>query len=226
MMTLAEWRKKQAVSRPDWIKVRISNGKNYQDLRGIMRGLSLHTVCEEAQCPNIGECWENRTATFMILGKVCTRACRFCAVITGRPNGLDTEEPERVAEAVDQMGLRHVVVTSVARDDLPDGGAGIFAETILAIRRRQDAAKVEVLIPDFAGSDDALRKVMEAGPDVLNHNLETVETVAVQGESQGQVRSVSPGAGASEGASARGHRQVGDNARGRRGMGRDRRNDA
>ena len=175
MMTLAEWRKQQAASRPDWIKVRISNGKNYQELRGIMRGLSLHTVCEEAQCPNIGECWENRTATFMILGKVCTRACRFCAVITGRPNGLDREEPERVAEAVDQMGLRHVVVTSVARDDLPDGGAGIFAETILAIRRRENVAKVEVLIPDFAGSDDALRKVMEAGPDVLNHNLETVE---------------------------------------------------
>ena len=175
MMTLAEWRKQQAASRPDWIKVRISNGKNYRDLRGIMRGLSLHTVCEEAQCPNIGECWENRTATFMILGKVCTRACRFCAVITGRPNGLDTEEPERVAEAVDQMGLRHVVVTSVARDDLPDGGAGIFAETIRAIRRRENVAKVEVLIPDFAGSDDALRKVMEAGPDVLNHNLETVE---------------------------------------------------
>ncbi len=140
-----------------------------------MRGQSLHTVCEEAQCPNIGECWENRTATFMILGKVCTRACRFCAVTTGRPNGLDQEEPERVAEAVDRMGLQHVVVTSVARDDLADGGAGIFAETIRAIRRRQGDAKIEVLIPDFAGRDDALRKVMEAGPDVLNHNLETVE---------------------------------------------------
>jgi len=175
MMTLGEWRSRQAKLRPDWIKVRVSNGKNYQELRGIMRGLSLHTVCEEAQCPNIGECWENRTATFMILGKICTRACRFCAVTTGRPTGLDQEEPERVAEAVGRMGLRHVVVTSVARDDLPDGGAGIFAETIRAIHRREGAAKVEVLIPDFAGSDDALREVMEAGPDVLNHNVETVE---------------------------------------------------
>ncbi len=183
LMTLAEWRKQQALSRPDWIKVRISNGPNYQELRNLMRGLSLHTVCEEAHCPNIGECWENRTATFMILGNVCTRACRFCAVTTGRPTGLDLEEPERVAEAVGKMGLRHVVITSVARDDLPDGGAGVFADTIRAIRRDHTETKIEVLIPDFQGNDDALSKVMDARPDVLNHNLETVERL------QGKVRS-------------------------------------
>ncbi len=139
-----------------------------------MRDRSLHTVCEEAHCPNIGECWEHRTATLMILGRVCTRACRFCAITTGVPVGVDREEPERVAEAVALMGLRHAVVTSVARDDLPDGGASVFAETIRAIHRRVPTCSVEVLIPDFGGSAEALRVVMDACPEILNHNLETV----------------------------------------------------
>ena len=139
-----------------------------------MRGLNLHTVCESARCPNIGECWNSGTATFMILGDVCTRSCGFCAVKTGRPEGLDTEEPQRVAEAVQTMGLRHAVVTSVNRDELPDGGARIFAETICAIRRLCQNTKVEVLIPDFQGNWRALRVVIEAAPDILNHNVETV----------------------------------------------------
>ena len=140
-----------------------------------MRGLTLNTVCEEARCPNIGECWEQRTATVMILGDTCTRACGFCAVKTGRPSWNDDDEPRRVAEAVRQMGLEHVVVTSVARDDLPDGGAHIFADTIRALRRECPGMGVEVLIPDFNGEDEPLRTVMEAGPDILNHNVETVE---------------------------------------------------
>ena len=140
----------------------------------MMRGRSLHTVCEEAHCPNIGECWEHRTATLMILGRVCTRACRFCAITTGLPIGVDRDEPERVAQAVEQMGLRHAVITSVARDDLPDGGASVFAETIRAIRRRLPTCSVEVLIPDFEGSADSLAIVMDARPDILNHNVETV----------------------------------------------------
>jgi lipoyl synthase len=164
----------QVLPRPEWLRVRFPTGQNYRDLKEIMRGLSLHTVCEEAGCPNIGECWEHRTATFMVLGRVCTRACRFCMVTTGVPGVLDQDEPERVAEAVEQMGLRHAVVTSVARDDLPDGGATIFAETIQAIRRRRPDCSVEVLIPDFEGSEDSLRIVMDARPDILNHNLETV----------------------------------------------------
>ncbi|HLG50741.1 MAG TPA: lipoyl synthase [Chloroflexota bacterium] len=160
--------------RPDWLRVRFPTGPNYLDLKNIIRSRSLHTVCEEAHCPNIGECWEHRTATLMILGRICTRACRFCAVTTGLPVGVDETEPERVAEAVDEMGLRHAVITSVARDDLPDGGARIFAETIRAIRRRRPSCSVEVLIPDFGGSEEALRIVMDARPDILNHNIETV----------------------------------------------------
>ncbi|MBX6772176.1 MAG: lipoyl synthase [Chloroflexi bacterium] len=160
--------------RPDWLRVRFPTGPNYLDLKNIIRSRSLHTVCEEAHCPNIGECWEHRTATLMILGRICTRACRFCAVTTGLPVGVDEAEPERVAEAVDEMGLRHAVITSVARDDLPDGGARIFAETIRAIRRRRPSCSVEVLIPDFGGSEEALRIVMDARPDILNHNIETV----------------------------------------------------
>ena len=160
---------------PEWIKARLPSGDNYQDLKRIMRGLTLNTVCEEAHCPNIGECWDQRTATIMILGDVCTRACGFCAVKTGRPTWNDEDEPRRVAEAVAQMNLEHVVVTSVARDDLPDGGAHIFAETIRALRRESPNMGVEVLIPDFNGGDEPLRTVMEAGPDILNHNLETVE---------------------------------------------------
>jgi len=160
---------------PEWIKARLPSGDNYHDLKGILRGLSLNTVCEEAHCPNIGECWEQRTATIMILGDVCTRACGFCAVKTGRPTWNDEDEPRRVAEAIREMRLEHVVVTSVARDDLPDGGAHIFAETIRALRRECPGMGVEVLIPDFNGSDEPLRTVMEAAPDILNHNLETVE---------------------------------------------------
>ena len=161
--------------RPDWLRVRFPTGPNYIELKNVMRGRSLHTVCEEAHCPNIGECWEHRTATFMILGRVCTRACRFCAVTTGLPVGVDGDEPDRVAQAVEELGLRHVVVTSVARDDLLDGGAGIFAETIRAIRRRLPTCSVEVLIPDFEGSAESLRVLMAARPDILNHNVETVE---------------------------------------------------
>jgi len=160
---------------PEWIKARLPSGDNYHDLKAILRGLTLNTVCEEAHCPNIGECWEQRTATIMILGDVCTRACGFCAVKTGRPTWNDEDEPRRVAEAIAKMNLEHVVVTSVARDDLPDGGAHIFAQTIRAIRNEAPNTGVEVLIPDFNGQDEPLRTVMEAAPDILNHNVETVE---------------------------------------------------
>ncbi len=160
--------------KPEWLKIKLLTGENYHELKKMMRSKTLHTVCEEARCPNIYECWSNRTATFMILGDICTRACRFCAVKTGLPTELDLAEPERVAEAVEQMGLRHAVVTSVARDDLKDGGASIFAETIRAIRRRNPFTTVEVLIPDFQGNWDALKIVMDARPDILNHNIETV----------------------------------------------------
>ena len=160
--------------RPDWLRVRLPVGDNYNDLKQLMRSKSLHTVCEEARCPNMGECWANRTATFMILGSVCTRSCGFCAVATGRPMTLDWEEPRRVAEAVTQMGLKHVVVTSVNRDELHDGGATLFAATIRWIRRMNPECAVEVLTPDFKGSREALKVVMDAKPDVFNHNVETV----------------------------------------------------
>ena len=159
---------------PEWFRVPAPGSAGYRALKNLMRGLNLHTVCESARCPNIGECWNSGTATFMILGDVCTRSCGFCAVKTGRPEGLDTEEPERVAEAVQTMGLRHAVVTSVNRDELIDGGARIFAETICAIRRLCRHTKVEVLIPDFQGNWRALRVVIDAAPDILNHNVETV----------------------------------------------------
>ncbi|HJS75044.1 MAG TPA: lipoyl synthase [Vicinamibacteria bacterium] len=161
-------------ARPDWLKVRLPSGENYFRLKGILRGLSLNTVCEEARCPNVAECWGQGTATFMILGDTCTRACGFCAVKTGLPQFLDREEPARVAEAVSAMGLDHAVVTSVNRDELPDGGASIFAATIEAIRRRRPTTTVEVLIPDFKGSRESLETVLSAGPDILNHNVETV----------------------------------------------------
>jgi lipoic acid synthetase len=167
--------------KPEWLKINLVSGKelaNFRELKQTMRSKTLHTVCEEAKCPNIHECWANRTATFMILGDICTRACRFCAVKTGLPTELDLAEPERVAEAAEQMGLKHVVVTSVARDDLADGGAMIFAETIKAIRRRLPLASVEVLIPDFMGNWDALKVVMDARPDVLNHNIEAVRRLS------------------------------------------------
>jgi len=159
---------------PDWIRSRLPSGDNYHELKGLMRGLSLNTVCEEAHCPNIGECWDQRTATIMILGDTCTRACGFCAVKTGKPTWFDDDEPRRVAEAIGGLGLEHVVVTSVARDDLPDGGASVFAETIRRLRETSPGMGIEVLIPDFNGTDAPLRAVMDARPDILNHNLETV----------------------------------------------------
>ena len=160
--------------KPEWFKVRREHGENYRDLKRIMRGLSLHTVCEEARCPNIYECWNQRTATVMILGDLCTRACRFCNVRWGRSNTVDYEEPVRVAEAIAAMGLDFAVITSVNRDDLPDGGASIFVATIREIRRRLPECGIEVLIPDFQGNWDALRLVVEARPDVIAHNVETV----------------------------------------------------
>src|SRR6266481_3301222 len=161
--------------RPDWLRVKFFGGERYQDLKRIRRTLDLHTVCESARCPNMGECWEHGTATFMILGDICTRACGFCAVPSGKPVGPpDEDEPLRVAEAVARMGLRYAVVTSVNRDDQPDGGSQIFARTISEIRRRVPGCRVEVLIPDFRGEWSALETVLEARPDVLNHNMETV----------------------------------------------------
>ncbi len=160
--------------RPEWLKVRLPAGPTYDNLKRLMRSKTLHTVCEEARCPNMAECWGAGTATFMILGDTCTRSCGFCAVKTGRPETLDLDEPRRVGEAVEQMGLGHAVVTSVNRDELPDGGASLFAETIAEIRRRSPEATVEVLIPDFRGDSDALDAVLAARPDILNHNCETV----------------------------------------------------
>src|SRR5438309_8139290 len=160
--------------RPEWLRVRAPGGPNYRDLKGLVDDLRLHTVCESARCPNIGDCWERRTATFMILGDICTRSCGFCAIKTGRPTGLDLEEPERVAEAVAALDLRHAVITSVNRDELPDGGAAIFARTIRAIRDRCPQTSIEVLIPDFKGVWPALEQVMAAQPDILNHNLESI----------------------------------------------------
>ena len=162
------------VERPEWLKVRATFGENFRQLKGLLRGLALHSVCEEALCPNIYECFEARTATFLILGDVCTRRCSFCAIANGRPAGLDREEPHRVAHAARVLGLRHVVVTSVARDDLTDGGAAVFADTIVQLRESVADCSVEVLIPDFGGSRSALERVMAARPDILNHNVETV----------------------------------------------------
>jgi lipoyl synthase len=166
--------KTQRTRLPEWIKARFPGGEGYNRLKGIMRDLQLNTVCEDAHCPNIGECWNRGTATFMILGDICTRGCRYCAVAKGKPLTLDLQEPVRVAEAVEKMKLRHAVITSVDRDDLSDGGAEIFAQTILQIRKRTPQCYVEVLIPDFKGDGDALRTVMDAKPDILNHNTETV----------------------------------------------------
>ncbi|HEY7190440.1 MAG TPA: lipoyl synthase [Vicinamibacterales bacterium] len=160
--------------KPAWLKVRAPGSPNYLRLKGIMHDLKLNTVCEDAHCPNIGECWHHGTATFMILGDVCTRACAYCAVAHGKPTELDTAEPSRVAEAVARMGLRFAVITSVDRDDLADGGASIFADTIRATRARVPSCRIEVLIPDFQGIESSLRTVLDASPDVLNHNIETV----------------------------------------------------
>lgn len=161
-------------SRPEWLKVRLPTGPTYENLRRLMRSKELHTVCEEAHCPNMAECWGAGTATFMILGDTCTRSCGFCAVTTGRPGTVDLEEPARVGEAVARMGIDHAVVTSVNRDELPDGGASIFAATIREIRRQSPGTTVEVLIPDFQGSPEALDAVLDAHPEVLSHNVETV----------------------------------------------------
>jgi lipoic acid synthetase len=160
--------------KPPWLKVRAPGGTNYVRLKHLMRELDLHTVCEEAHCPNVGECWDHGTATFMILGDVCTRNCGYCAVAHGRPPVYDTGEPARVARAVAEMGLRHAVITSVDRDDLPDFGAEIFAGTIRQIHERLPTCSVEVLVPDFQGDEDAIRTVLDAGPEIYNHNTETV----------------------------------------------------
>lgn len=168
-------RNEEYLRKPDWLKIKLNTNENYTDLKKLMREKNLHTVCEEARCPNIHECWgERRTATFMILGDVCTRACRFCAVKTGLPNELDRAEPERVADSVELMNLKHVVVTAVARDDLKDGGAEIFAETIRVIRRKNPFTTIEVLPSDMGGVYENIEMLMEARPDILNHNIETV----------------------------------------------------
>jgi lipoyl synthase len=160
--------------RPEWMHVRPPQGENYKFLKHLMRSKQLHTVCEEAHCPNIGECWGSRTATFLILGDICTRSCGFCDIKTGRPLPIDWQEPERVAQAVKAMDLKHVVITSVNRDERKDGGAPIFAQCIERIRQEQPGCSIEVLIPDFKGSKEALKIVMDARPEILNHNVETV----------------------------------------------------
>lgn len=158
---------------PSWLKVPFPGGADYVRMKGLLRGAELNTVCEEAHCPNIGECFACGTATFLILGGVCTRNCGFCAVDSGRPGNIDLEEPGRVAETVAGLGLKHAVITSVTRDDLPDGGASVFADTISSIRSHSPGCRVEVLVPDFRGSREALQKVVEASPEILGHNVET-----------------------------------------------------
>lgn len=167
--------KNQEPRKPSWLKVKAPGGPNYVELKRLMRDLKLHTVCEEARCPNVGECWEHRAATFMVMGDVCTRNCTYCAVAHGTPTPYDADEPVRLAEAVAKMGLKHVVITSVDRDDLPNGGAEIFAGCVTEIRKRMADTSIELLIPDFKGSDTALEIVIAAKPDILNHNLETIE---------------------------------------------------
>ena len=162
---------------PVWLKVKMPGGPNYSNLKKLMRQEGLHTVCEEARCPNIGECWERETATFMILGDTCTRACTYCAVKTGKPTGLDLEEPMRLAQTVEKLQLKYAVITSVNRDDLADGGAFIFSQCITQIKKRTPRCKVEVLTPDFQGDIKALQSVIDSGPDTFNHNIETVRRV-------------------------------------------------
>jgi lipoyl synthase len=174
--------------KPPWLKVRAPGSPSYLRLKGLMRELGLHTVCEEAQCPNIGECWHHGTATFMILGDVCTRACSYCAVAHGRPGAVDQAEPVRVARAIQSLNLSYVVITSVDRDDLADGGASIFAATIRETRARLADCRIEVLIPDFQGNEAALYSVLDARPDVLNHNTETVPRLYRTARSGGRYR--------------------------------------
>ena len=173
-MSVVQIEKKGKHRRPEWLKIRLPNSPEYGRIKNLVDDHQLNTVCKEARCPNLGECWSRGTATFMILGDVCTRSCGFCAVKTGRPNLLDLDEPRRVADAVEKMQVRHAVITSVNRDELVDGGASIFAETIRLIRQQVPECQVEVLIPDFQGDEKALNIVIAARPDVLNHNVETV----------------------------------------------------
>lgn len=186
-MVLNSHKEKKSQNRlPAWFKVRMPGGPNFLNLQNRLRDSELHTVCEEARCPNIGDCWERGTATFMILGDICTRACRYCAVTSGKPLGLDMEEPDRLARTVERLGLRYTVITSVNRDDLPDRGAMIFAECVLKIRARVPDTKIETLIPDFY--DKGLRLMVEARPDVLNHNIETVQRIFHQVRPKGDYR--------------------------------------
>lgn len=165
----------QPLRRPEWIKVKLPTGENFSEVYRLVRDKKLHTVCEEAKCPNMGECWGNRTATFMILGDTCTRSCGFCNVKVGMPNELDLQEPERVSDAVVNLNLKHAVITSVNRDELKDGGASIFSETVRLIRLKSPKTTIEILIPDFKGSVEAFEIIMKNPPDILNHNLETVK---------------------------------------------------
>jgi lipoic acid synthetase len=173
---------------PEWLKVRAPGSPRYLELQQVLRGRELHPVCESARCPNIGECWEWGTATFMVLGDICTRRCHYCAVTTGRPTGIDLLEPSRLAETVGTMGLRFCVITSVNRDDLPDGGAFIFAACINKVRQRTPGCKIEVLIPDFEGSFTALKKVVDARPEVLNHNIESARRIFPRVRPKGDYR--------------------------------------
>lgn len=173
---------------PSWFKVVATTGPDYLDVKGAMDRLGLHTICEEARCPNRWECWNHRTATFLILGDICTRRCHYCSVHTGRPKPVDRDEPRRVAEAVRALGLRHAVITSVNRDELPDGGASVFADTVRLIRQLNPHCTVEVLIPDFEGNQDALKTVCAERPDILNHNIETVARLFPAIRPQGKYR--------------------------------------
>ncbi len=179
--------------KPDWLKVRLPGGRNYSSVLKTLRLLNLNTVCEEARCPNIGECFDKKTATFMILGRVCTRRCRFCSVERGKPKEVDKEEPIRVASAIKRLGLNYVIITSVTRDDLEDGGAGHFAETVKAIRENNFDSIIELLIPDFLGKIDSLNKVIAVRPDVIGHNLETTESLTkrIRDKRAGYARSLS-----------------------------------
>ncbi len=172
--------------KPEWLKVSLPTGEGYKRIKSLITENRLNTVCESAACPNRGECWSSKTATLMILGNVCTRSCGFCNIITGKPTELDLDEPRRVAEAVEIMGLEYAVITSVNRDELKDGGASVWAETIRAVRERCPQTKIEVLIPDFCGNWDALQTVLEARPDVLNHNMETIERLYLKVRPQGK----------------------------------------
>ncbi|PTL38914.1 lipoyl synthase [Alkalicoccus saliphilus] len=168
-------KQEEYLRKPEWLKIKLNTNESYKGLKKLMREKRLHTVCEEAKCPNIHECWaERKTATFMILGDVCTRACRFCAVKTGLPNELDWEEPERLAESVQVMGLKHVVITAVARDDLRDGGAAVFAETVRQVRKMNPGTSIEVLPSDMGGKEENVKTLIDAKPDIFNHNIETI----------------------------------------------------